>query len=145
MPALLVALSACHRPGLPDPAISAANSLLGSWSVESRDEGGTVYSGTLQIAKYDGNGAYSGDLQMGFKGPDGKDVAVAENAKITLDGERVLVTCSKAVVLTENGEYNADNFLLTRAGPDVLKGLGKDDHSIGGTISLTRKPRAARP
>lgn len=138
-PALLLLLGACHRPGLGEPSISAADSLIGSWSVDSRDEVGTVYSGTLEVARYDGQGAYSGDLHMGFTGPDGADVAVAENAKITLDGARVLVKCSKAVVLTENGDYNADNFLLTREGPDVLKGLAKDSGSVAGTITLTRK------
>lgn len=136
---LLGLLGACHRPGLPDPAISA-DSLLGSWTVESRDESGTDYSGTLKVARYDGGGVYAGDLQMGFKGPDGADIAVAENAKITVDGTKVLVQCSKAVVLTENGDYNADNFLLTRQGQDVLKGLAKDSHSVAGTITLTRKP-----
>ena len=138
VPALLGLFGACHRPGLPDPSISAADSLIGSWSVESRDEGGTAYSGTLAVARYDGGGVYSGDLQMGFKGPDGADIAVAENAKITVDGAKVLVQCSKAVVLTENGDYNADNFLLTRQGQDVLKGLAKDSHSVAGTITLTR-------
>jgi hypothetical protein len=140
-----VVLGACHRHGLPRPSVSVADSLAGSWSIESRDDGGTVYSGTLEVKSYDGGGTYSGDLQMGFTARDGVDMAVAENAKITIEGARVLVKCSKAVVLTENGEYNADNFLVTREGPDVLKGYGKDNNSVGGTITLTRKRGATRP
>jgi hypothetical protein len=134
----LAVLSACRPPATPSSVVDR-DSLVGSWSVESRDEGGTAYSGILDVTKYNGDGVYSGELQMAFTGGDGVDRAVVENARITVNGTKVLVQCSKAVVLTENGEYNADNFLLTRVNQNVLQGIGKDSHSVDGTITMTRK------
>lgn len=138
--ATLAALAACHPadPGSVGSTVGT-DSLLGHWSLESRDDAGNAYAGVLDVKRHVNRGVYAGDLEIEFTTPEGIKTAVIEDALISIEGAEVLVRCARPVVVTENGEYNADNFLLRRMGPDLLRGMGKDSHSVGGTITLTRR------
>lgn len=140
----LAGLSACGNRAAPAAAAAAEGLAGSSWSVDLRGRDGITYSGTMEVIRSLGAGAYRGYLKIGFEDPDGVYEAVQEDATITEEGDHIIVISSKPVVLTENGEYVPDNFYLKRQGSNVLQGYEKDVLSIGGTVTLTKNLNAKR-
>ena len=140
--AALTVLAACH-PSADHSAASSpsplADGLMGAWAVQFRGGDGITYSGTLEVSKRTGEGAYRGDLLLRFKLDDSGYSEVEEDARITVEDGRIIVICAKPVVLTEDTEYVPDNFLLARVSQNVLKGYEKDVISVGDNATMIRK------
>lgn len=134
----LVMLSAVHRAA---PAVATDWLNGSSWAVDLRGRDGITYTGTMEVNRSVGAGAYRGYLKIGFEDPAGHYEAVQEDALITVEGNHVTVLSSRPVVITENGEYVPDNFYLTRQGGTVLQGIEKDVLQVGGTVTLTRNAK----
>jgi hypothetical protein len=144
--AALTALAACDPAS---PSVSAASSqavtsgpdgMMGQWSVEILGFDGLTYSGVLDVTQRTGDGLYKGDLALQFQQQSGgQSSEVEQDARVTVDGNTVIVICTRAVVVTEDADYTADNFLLMRSGPNLLKGYDKDTHSIVGNVTMTKK------
>ncbi len=119
------------------PSARSEASLQGEWLVDYVSGTGYTASGTLQIAEKIGNGSFRGVLVLAYvyDGPK----RVSQNAVITVAGSTVTIECSNPAFLQGNGNYNPDNYTLTLASNNLMRGDNKDSRGMGGKIILSRK------
>lgn len=114
--------------------------MLGEWEVDYATTEGDIANGTLRVNKRVGNGVFGGVLVLSTE-IDGQTIRNQQDALITVEGKTVTVNCSNPVYLVggDGYHYEPDNYTLTIANNNVLKGINKDSAGAGGIIVLIKK------
>lgn len=119
---------------------NAVFTMLGEWEVDYASTEGDTSNGTLRVNKRVGSGVFRGDLVLSTE-IDGQKIQNQQDALITVEGKTVTINCSNPVYLVggDGYHYEPDNYTLTVANNNVLKGINKDSVGTGGIIVLIKK------
>ena len=113
--------------------------ILGEWLVDYVSPTGYTANGSLRVTQSTGNGSYRGVLVLAFVNTEGTAKRVQQDASITVQGNTVTVNGSNPVYLQGTGIYNADNYTLTIASPNLMRGNNSDAKGVGGAVVISRK------
>jgi len=112
--------------------------MLGEWLVDYVSARGYTANGTLRVSENLGNGTFRGVLVLAYTS-EGESKRVQQDAVITVRGDTVTLNASNPVLLLGQGGYNPDNYALTIAGPNLLRGKNSDSAGTGGAVVISRK------
>jgi len=113
--------------------------ILGEWLVDYVSPTGYTANGSLRVTQSTGNNSYRGVLVQAFVNTEGIAKRVQQDVAITVQGNTVIVNGSNPVYLQGTGVYNADNYTLTIASPNLMRGSNSDAKGVGGAVVISRK------
>lgn len=121
-----------------NPAASSGMALLGEWLV---DYVGTTYtaSGTMRVTDNLGNGNFRGVMVQSFTTSAGDAKRVQQDVMISVRGDSVIINASNPVYLLGTGRYSPDNFTLSAASPNLLRGKNLDGSGSVGSVVISRR------
>jgi hypothetical protein len=111
--------------------------MQGEWRVEYTGSAGFPYSGSLRLGERQGDGSYRGVMVLSFTNNAGTFKRVQQNATATVQGNTVVIRGSNPVYLVGSGNYDADTFTTSVAGPTTLRGKN-DEGAGGGSVVISR-------
>ena len=113
--------------------------ILGEWLVDYVSPTGYTANGSLRVTQSTGSNSYRGVLVQAFVNTEGIAKRVQQDVAITVQGNTVIVNGSNPVYLQGTGVYNADNYTLTIASPNLMRGNNSDAKGVGGAVVISRK------
>ena len=113
--------------------------MLGEWLVDYVSPTGYTANGSLRVTQSTGSNSYRGVLVQAFVNTEGIAKRVQQDVAITVQGNTVIVNGSNPVYLQGTGVYNADNYTLTIASPNLMRGNNSDAKGVGGAVVISRK------
>jgi len=113
--------------------------MLGEWLVDYVSSSGYTANGSLRVNQNLGNGNYRGMLVLGYTNSEGVAKRVQQDAMVTVQGNTVTINGSNPVYVLGTGKYNADNYTLTIASPNLMRGNNSDAKGVGGVVVISRK------
>lgn len=120
------------------PPISSGLAMLGEWLVDYVGASYTA-SGTLRVSDSLGNGNFRGVMVQSFTNSSGDAKRVQQDVMITVRGDSVVINASNPVYLIGTGRYSPDNFTLSAASPNLLRGKNSDSAGSVGTVVISRR------
>lgn len=118
---------------------AAGFAMLGEWLVDYVSPNGYTANGSLRVTQNLGGGNYRGMLVLGYTNTEGVAKRVQQDAMVTVQGNTVTVNGSNPVYLLGTGKYNADNYTLTIASSNLMRGNNTDAKGVGGAVVISRK------
>lgn len=113
--------------------------MQGEWLVDYVSPTGYTASGTIRVTDNLGNGNYRGVMVQSFVNNEGLAKKVQQDMMISVRGDSVTMNASNPVYLQGSGNYSADNYTLTVASPNLLRGKNSDAKGVGGVIVISRR------
>lgn len=113
--------------------------MMGEWLVDYVSPTGYTANGSLRVTQSTGNNSYRGVMVQAFVNSEGIAKRVQQDVAITVQGNTVIVNASNPVYLQGTGVYNADNYTLTIASPNLMRGSNSDAKGVGGAVVISRK------
>ncbi|MEO7887293.1 MAG: DUF4189 domain-containing protein [Polaromonas sp.] len=113
--------------------------MLGEWLVDYVSSTGYTANGSLRVTQSLGNGNFRGILVLAYTSSDGEAKRVQQDAMVTVQGDTAIISASNPVYLLGTGKYNADNYTVTIASPNLMRGKNSDSKGAGGAVVLSRK------
>ncbi len=112
--------------------------MMGEWLVDFVSPAGYTANGTIRVSDNLGNGIYRGVMVQSFVNS-GQAKKVQQDLLISVRGDAVTMNASNPVYLMGSGTYSPDNYTLTIASPNLLRGNNSDARGIGGAVVISRK------
>lgn len=112
--------------------------MLGEWLVDYVSDTGYTANGSLRVTESFGKGAFRGVLVLNFVNG-GESKRVQQDAMVTVQGDTATLNGSNPVYLLGTGRYNADNYTLAVASPNLMRGKNSDTKGVGGAVVISRK------
>ena len=112
--------------------------MMGEWLVDYVGETYTA-NGTLRVSDRLGNGNFRGVMIQSFTTKAGVAKQVQQDVMISVRGDSVVINASNPVYLLGTGNYSADNFTMSVASPNLLRGKNMDSGGSGGSVVISRR------
>lgn len=113
--------------------------MMGEWLVDYVSPTGYTASGTLRVSDNLGNGSFRGVMVQSFTSTSGEAKRVQQDMVISIRGDTVVMNASNPVYLLGVGKYNPDNYTLSVAGPNLMRGKNSDSAGVGGSVIISRR------
>lgn len=138
VPAQAAAQAAPRATSQDNRAAGGGFPMLGEWLVDYVSPTGYTANGSLRVSESLGNGSFRGVLVLAYTSA-GEAKRVQQDAAITVQGGTMILNGSNPVYLLGSGIYNADNYTLAIASPNLMRGKNSDTKGVGGAVVISRK------
>jgi hypothetical protein len=108
------------------------------WSLNFTDKDNSPYQGTITVGQSASFNSFTGRMDVSFKGKDGKIATVREDVLITINENKITISCSNIAYLKGSGDYTSDYFDLTIKSPTEAEGDSVDDKDGHGHATMWR-------
>lgn len=112
--------------------------MMGEWLVDYVSPTGYTASGTLRVSENLGSGNFRGIMVLSFISA-GDSKRVQQDVLITVRGETIIINASSPVYQLGSGKYNADNYTMSVASPNLMRGKNSDSAGVGGAVVISRR------
>ncbi len=113
--------------------------MMGEWLVDYVSPTGYTASGTLRVSDNLGNGNFRGVMVQSFINAAGDAKRVQQDMLISVRGDTVIMNASNPVYLLGTGRYSPDNYTLSVASPNLMRGKNSDSAGVGGAVIISRR------
>jgi|688.fasta_scaffold363720_2 hypothetical protein len=122
-----------------NPPAQSGFAMMGEWLVDYVSPTGYTASGTLRVTDNLGNGNFRGVMVQSYTSTGGVAKRVQQDMLISVRGDTVVMNASNPVYLQGTGSYSPDNYTLSLASPNLLRGKNSDNAGVGGAVIISRR------
>ncbi|MGB4116519.1 MAG: DUF4189 domain-containing protein [Polaromonas sp.] len=122
-----------------NPPVQSGFAMMGEWLVDYVSPTGYTASGTLRVTDNLGNGNFRGVMVQSYTSTGGVAKRVQQDMMISVRGDTVVMNASNPVYLQGTGSYSPDNYTLSLASPNLLRGKNSDNAGVGGAVVISRR------